>query len=257
MTSELSTPPSEPLTDRMINDILTMHPDHFGNVFSAHAPTPTLEAIYRTGAFIRTNPGEPIRQSEVPVHSIDPRNFARTVLAELINATLEPPVVQPDLHAFSGAGTKVKDACNHAEGLFYDSLKHMEKPYPGVPQPDVFFDGDVPVLLRKRIGEKTCLALQAITIDDVTYPAGSIVYPYVPEEIKHAVRKEHRDMRYAPFDISHIETLGFLRLSLFAIPPKQRPNWKYTIATKRSQRRTIGRMTVPNITAHIQNITER
>lgn len=197
----------------------------------------TLEREYdlapstRVGMCARRFPDQPQASDYLTLYPGD--TTGQRLFKEIINATIDYAYGARYNHdySFESACMNDKDVCSFAEQGFARTLEFLQNPdqdtsFEGA---RIFADNDgKPVVLQKNCGVKTGILLQDVAIDDLPYPAGSIVGLHVPRRQEVPDIKE-RTVTVA--DISHIAAMGFMRLSVFALEQREREpfleEWTY------------------------------
>lgn len=85
-----------------------------------------------------------------------------------------------------------------------------------------------PLLLQKTQGEKTALALSKVAIENVEYPAGSLLALHVTRDLQPAENKYRTEIALSEMQVvpsQEVVGLSFLRPSLFAFEPVDRQSY--------------------------------
>lgn len=213
---------AQPLSDEVISGLTNLKKPEGYTTYSAYSPTETLLAIRRAGMHLRFNPGQPL--TEIPVYLVEDQrgDISSRVLASMINASINKPPqldTQPDFMCRDPAGLGV---CYRSEPSFLSALMELRNGYNSA---DIIADGDKPVFLAKQIGERACLTLCDVTIDGVPYPPGSIATYEIDLETRKEVERTQTERAYRRYDVNDVNSLGFLRLSRFALPIGEQQGW--------------------------------
>ncbi len=243
MTTTRTAIEPQPLTLDTLEHITDMETGGDRNYFSAYTPNLTLLAIARAGAYLRNNPNKPLAEAPVFLESDKQDDFSSQVIASMINASIERPEQNPDGLAFNCVDPFGVNICKSAEPRFIDAVDATK-------DLDVVTDNDKPVLAIKYLGEVSCLTLRDVTIDGIPYPAGSITRPVIKETAVNREINSERKTGPGQYTIDEVKSLGFMRLSMFALPLADRPLWRNAYSAPDFSK--IRKVTIDDIAARVQ-----
>lgn len=261
MSSELETVEPQPLSGEVFKHIKGLKFSRNDYKFLTFAPTPTLSTIIRAGANLRHRPDEAL--VPIPVYLTDEQksNFGNQVLESMINGSISRPPVADSIPSFTCLYPEALDTCAMAEPAFVSVLEDIgeeldtNRYIQQLPLADVVTQNGKPILLSKYVGIRTCLALSDISIDGLTYPAGSIARPIFNSKAVKKAESERGKRAYNTYDVSDVTSLGFMRLSMFAFPLDQRTAWDGVYARERSQDE-MSLLSTKMITERIEEVLE-
>lgn len=183
---------------------------------------PTVEsyALSRIADYVENNPDMPM--ADKPVHlGLLPADFTSQSLGQVINASLIPARKRRfGLPDFTGVNEAV-DNCSAAETGFLSTIDAL-RAYAASdgPEPNVRVIVDKamrPLLLQKSIEIGSVLTLQAVSVNGVPFPPGSIMAIRFEEDVTKLPKKGVEVMTKAA-----VTGMSFLRLSYFALPFAER-----------------------------------
>lgn len=227
MSANLEPAEAQPLSDDVLHDVIVLDVPPEKNELEFHVPTPTLYAIWHGGAFLRHNPGQPLLSYPVSLTDEQRTSVCNQTLADMINTSLVGSSDVASLPSFHCTSPGATNTCESAESAFIETFTELERGDEFCAS--VVIEGGVPVLLRKIMGVKTCLTLCEINIDGVQYPAGSITSVDINTGAVDFAKQDGRVRPYSAFDISGVESLGFQRLSHFALPSQEREKIRHKL----------------------------
>lgn len=140
-------------------------------------------------------------------------------LLKLLNGTVERDSESP--YQFGATDYARDTVCSNTEGYFLKSLGHQDGEITRAKRDQTIYtdDSGKPILFTKGEGDVwSSVSFADIGVEGVTFPAGTIFKARKKPKFKHSVIKPGLLVA----DISNIESLQPLRLSLFAIPHDER-----------------------------------
>jgi hypothetical protein len=223
--------------DVTVNDMV-IRTGQYGLSDSSYAPTDVLAMLYEANTELRLNPDKPLidKPFEVPDrYQVDP---GATALASLLNQSLErkPPTEQ----TVNCNSCRKIASCALTEVRMLatlSTLRPQRKNRPFNPNStdgaQLFINDGAVVLMRKSDGERSSLTFTDMTINGITYPAGSIMRTEIPDDCINAKTGEQLakpDLYSTPagtevLPFNTIIKAAFVRLSVLAYSPKQRQNF--------------------------------
>lgn len=177
-----------------------------------------LSVIAHAGTILRYDHDRQLTGSPVFLEAERKKDFRSRVLANIINAGFEKVNDELRYPSFTCTDPEGLPTCSYADRLFIDSLDSKAV--------DIVSQNDKPILLLKQLGVHTCLTLCDITIDGIPYPAGSIARPILTDEAVEREEAAKNTTSHGQYDVSELTSLGFLRLSIFSLPPSERSFWE-------------------------------
>lgn len=187
----------------------------------SYEPTLSLSAVSAAGWLLSRYPESPLLDTSVrPMSATD---TGQITLAAMINDSIVRPDYSGQLPLFKGYHGKIVDpySCSSAEKYFIGVLKPDTWVDTKEFASKIYFDGTQPIFFNKSRGEPTALTLSDIAIDNVRYPAGSIVKLH-PKWSARRKQIKRRDALIDYRDIDEIASIRFLRLSVFALSKSER-----------------------------------
>lgn len=213
--------------------------DHNSFSFSpAHAAFTKASSILRMSGRSKRPLIKPVGEDPTLIYEM-PVDSATSQLLDLVNSTVGTEyTTQPDAMFKSGLVHQA-DSCGFAEAAFANTVARMEKDFDAewVSQPEApsysgftLFTGkdSRPIILRKKQGIPTGMALEPLAINGAFYPAGSLVRVTTKDEkYLQGVALTHHTMPVAKpgvdvLPVTAIKNIGVTRLTLFASPPVER-----------------------------------
>lgn len=257
MSIEVSPATPQPLSDDVIRHIKKLpYPGDSVDIITDDLGSEVFgQAINTAGMHLRYNPNQPLTEAPVYLIGDQKNNFMAQVLQSMINASITRPSEDTN-PAFVCIDPTGLDACFSAEPYFLRSINHLaDMDNNEGPIADIITDDGSPVLLRKLIGNETALTLRDVTINGIPYPAGSITHSYTPKSVEDRAERKRGERPYKEYDISEVNSLGFIRLSRFAIPLGQRSKLDYELGGHtRLERHKRRRMTAKKIALQVEEI---
>lgn len=221
----------------LLNDVVA-GAGEFGLSDNSYAPTETLAMLFEANTELRRNPDKPLidKPFEAPDdYQTDPGALA---LASLLNQSLER--TPPSPRSITCNFCRKIASCAMAEVRFLNTLTELRPSRKNeVPDPVPSYgaqlftqDGEV-VLLRKYEHERSSLTFTDVTINGITYPAGSILRVEIPSDYINAKTGEQltKPQLYPTpaetemFPFGTIMNAAFARLSVLAYSPRQRQDF--------------------------------
>jgi len=232
MSSKIVLAEPQPLSEAVLQHIVGLPLPSSRDLldYSAFAPSLTLDAIVAAGTHLRHSPDQPLLETPVYLTSEQQGHFASQVLASIINASITRPTNNTEDPAFACLDPTTLGGCAAAEPYFVDAVGKLSPIATGDHPPiaDIVTKNGNPVLLSKKardLGAETCLTLCKITVDGVPYPSGSIAIPVMKTEAREEAWPANGERPYTLHDIRDVRSLGFMRLSMFALPLDERSEW--------------------------------
>ena len=213
---------AQPLSDEVISGLANLKKPEGYVAHSAYSPNESLLAIRRAGMYLRHNPDQTLTDAPVYLNKEQRSDISSRVLASMINASIYKASRldnRPDFICTDPAGLGI---CYRSEPSFLSALRELHNGYNSA---DIITDGKKPVLLAKHVGERACLTLCDVTIDGVPYPPGSIATYEIDLAARLEAERTQAEQIYKRFDVSNVKSLGFLRLSRFALPVWEQQAW--------------------------------
>ena len=184
-------------------------------------PNNWYAAIAAAGQILRKDPTQHLANSPVRKQfHLGHKNVLQTYLTDIVNASITPVHSNDPYTSFNCSGAKKLDTCRGAEISYCSTFKALE----------VFGSHEYQigytifrnaqwgaVALRKHFGEPSTLSLVDIVINGIPYPAGS----FFRADLAHEDTFDG-DKAIKVLPANRIDRIGFLRLSPFAVPPRQR-----------------------------------
>lgn len=180
-----------------------------------------------------------IDESEA-LNRADEGDFARGVLVKIVNATLDRAQDMPADQRFKSSRQKrIVGVCPDAELYFANAIVQMK-------QPDIPLDSKQtkpvgyqivtdqnggPLAVRKSEGEPSTLTLADVSINNIPYPAGSIVQMWLKQDHARYTRQQLNATErsamvpygeHSSVDRSAVSGIRFNRISAFALQASQR-----------------------------------
>jgi hypothetical protein len=183
---------------------------------------------------------------------------AAVALRRIINGTIQPAYVDAQELNFNCKEPKTISACSYAETAFSETIHEIEfdlmSEHREVGQEDrgcdVFVHNGEPIFLRKSQGEPSSLSLADITVNGVPYPRGSIFRVETKDEIRRDSGPQSSINGVREISIDDISSIGFRRLSIWALSPVERSDRVQYIYGGR--RDIVTRRTIEELQASIQ-----
>jgi len=182
-------------------------------------------AVYLAGERLRHFPNEPVLNEPISPQRRQPDDVIDQTLVSMVNASIERPIIDPSVPAFECLDPLAEDVCNVSETHFLRAIGSLhgqcEK------KADIITDGnDRPIILRKRMGARTCLTLCDVTINGIPYPAGSITSLEFNDDVNGEVEDSVEKRQLRVLGLESVASLGFQRLSRFVLPRKYQKAWE-------------------------------
>lgn len=209
-----------------------------------YAPDDDFVKVIKAGQLIREARHRPVgplatERLKQPRRETTLGGIFRSIVNQSINPELDTSTGFRDRQRRSS-----ESGCQKAE-VFFEQLidttlrGELAQHYGG----RVVYRDAEPLLLQKCVGAQTLLSLQPLTIEGITYPAGSIMGAHVSLDKNQATGRyepPHPYGRLEAIDAETVDGLSFLRPSLFALTPAERqeyleyPSWAYSRKYHRS-----------------------
>lgn len=163
--------------------------------------------------------------SEALIASLPAQDIAARSFLHILNNSLEPKDGLPDT-TFASKVICTVSVCNDAEGLFGAAFEAFEDPHPEIAVQVITDKQEQPLLIRKGGAFQSTLSFVPITINGITYPAGSLFNLNMHQDrlaeggySGRPIRFDHPNTKHL---VSSIERIRFLRLSAYGLPPERR-----------------------------------
>ncbi len=188
-----------------------------------------------------------------PIAEREQEKAIQGIFRTIINDSLEPDATN-DL--FPERTCRVYEgACRKADVYFAAEFAGMSNQNTTHLASRFIMHDDQPVLMQKGRGTCTALSLRELSLGGVRYPVGSLFGIHVARDYSQQDKWHHpmiKDITQVPS--SEVEGISFLRPSLFALPPTERPRIERSLSVLTDDFLMHG--TIENIHAiTAQNIT--
>jgi len=181
--------------------------------------------VYLVGERLRHFPDEPILEGPIRTQRRQSGNVIGQTLVSMVNASIEKPIADPSVPAFECLDPLAEEVCNVSETHFLRAISSLHGQ--GEKKADIITDGNNwPILLRKRMGARTCLTLCEVTINGIPYPAGSITSIEFVDSVDGEVEDGVEKRKLRVLGSESVASLGFQRLSRFVLPRKYQNAWE-------------------------------
>lgn len=186
--------------------------------YSRFDGAPYMAPIIEAGLLLREDPDAELVTK--PIKRVFQSDTLAAALCAVLNST-----VQREQAEFEG-GQHPLDVCHEAETYFMSLFCELESEEP--PRCEIFANNQEPLFVRKRNGgAPSAMSLASISVERVVYPAFSLFRLEAKGDKWFQEVKTHRLQR-SSIDGVHvrgvgdIETVTFLRPSVFSVSPTER-----------------------------------
>ena len=189
-------------------------------------PSGIFAAIAESGRILRERPGTELIDNLI----IKNRQFrfdrVANCLLNILNNSKDPFYLENDFN-FNCKEEKGIDACGLTESRFCSNLLDLINTADENRDIKVcqLIGDDLPLFFRKFNGINSSISLEDITIDGILYPSGSLFNLILDDDyddIYKNLKNKFDGVNYENVGIEHIKSVGFVRLTTFALPIRQR-----------------------------------
>jgi hypothetical protein len=184
--------------------------------YPCHTPQALFAAIAEAGRTLRKDPDAQLAKK--PLEGDWGDDIRAATLQRMINDSITHPDMG-DLPSFKSDGIGPLSTCARADNDFTRILSDFPN-IPDIPTRIVLDEEGEPIIVQKFHNNiPSALSLSDIVIDNVRYPAGSLLSMEVQEDNPDISDRDRPQLTVASMD--EVEKLGFLRLSMLATDPKR------------------------------------